>query len=61
MNLSKGQLNFLLNAAWVFCCPDCGSEQKDACNKVEDCILIDWIIRKLQEENDEYKTTHEVE
>jgi len=50
MELTKGQLNCLFNAAWVFRCSDCGKEQKEACNKVKDCLLIDWIMRKMKEE-----------
>jgi len=50
MDLSKGQLQCLFNAAYVFRCADCGTEQKDACNKVEECLLLDWIIEKMKEE-----------
>ena len=48
MELSKGQLNCLFNVAWSFRCASCGTEQKDACDKVEDCLLIDWIMRKMK-------------
>ena len=50
MNLSKGQLQCLLNSAWVFRCVSCGKEQKDACDKVGDCLLIDWITGKMRGE-----------
>lgn len=60
MKLTKGQLNCLLNSAWTFHCPNCGIEQKDACNKIEDCLLIDWITEKLKEVNHESKTTPKV-
>ena len=49
MNLSRGQLQCLFNSAWVFRCASCGKEQKDECDKVEDCLLIDWIMRKMRE------------
>ena len=47
MDLSKGQLRCLFNSAWTFHCPACGEEQKDACNKVEECLLLEWIIEKM--------------
>lgn len=50
MDLSKGQLQCLFNSAWVFHCPTCGKEQKDECDKVEDCLLLEWITEKMKEE-----------
>lgn len=48
MKLTQGQINCLYAAMPYFMCQNCGAEQKIACDKVDECLLIQWVDEMIK-------------